>query len=43
MHGNRQPLRMTVIKVQGEPLGDGLFATFPIDFQLAAEGQQEGV
>lgn len=49
MHGNSQPLRLAVIKVQGvawgEPvaLGGGLLATFPIDFQLDAEGQQQGV
>lgn len=45
VHDNLQPFKMAVIKVQREPvaLGDGLLATFPIDFQLAAEGQQQGV
>lgn len=45
LHEHLQPLRKAVIKVQREPVapGDGLLATFPIDFQLATEGQQQGV
>lgn len=45
VHENLEPLRMAVIKVQRQPvaLGDGLLATFPIDFQRATEGQQQGV
>lgn len=40
--GNSQPLRCSVIKVQGE-LVAGSLPRFPLDFQLDEEGHQQGV